>query len=561
MKAKLPRSQTRIVAVFAAVSIGLAGCASSADGPAEVSGDAAATAQEVEELVFALSPPDPESNRMWAVSPAGMFQMEPYAERLLGNDPVTGESIPELAVAWEISDDFTEWTFDLRQGVQFHHGWGEFTAKDVAHSIEMAAQESSVIPWASTWASAEVQILGDYEIVIKFPQPNFFAEDNFNGVNSDGMIMSKAQWDAEGVDGVDARPAGTGHFIYSGRALGEDITYERNTEHWSGTQANFERIKFRWDPEDSSRLALVQTGAAHITDVTRELHSQAFDAGLESVQSGKVNHQSFLVIGGLSYGQENSAERPYKPNMDIPWVADVRVRQALNKALDRDAILEVIYEREISGAVEAVNTGWTQQSEGWNDDWIADFDEYYGYDPERAVELIREAGYEPSDLKPKILSFTLGGSPEISLLAELVQSMWQNIGINATIEETQWTSITGPLPDREPMEGSLHHLRNTPIRPAQSWHKDLGSEGSRFGMFNTTETEELFKEWEASTDPVERDRIARQVGDLWFYGSATIPMAEFSLSLIVDPSVVSKWVFPGVTSRGLTHFELIEPAS
>lgn len=547
------------LALLASVALGASACAQS-EAPSTGAEDDV-TSSEVEELVFALSPPDPESNQMWSVSPAGMFQMEPYAERLLGNDPVTGEAIPELAVAWDVNDDSTEWTFELRQGVQFHHGWGEFTAEDVAHSIEIAAQETSVIPWAETWRSAEVEILGDYEIVVTFPEPNFFAEDNFSGVNSDGMIMSKAQWDSDGVEGVDEKPAGTGHYMYAERALGEDITFERNPDHWSGELANFERLKFRWDPEDSSRLALVQTGDAHITDVTRELHSQAFDAGLESVKSGKINHQSFLVIGGLSYGQENSAENPYEPNMEIPWVADVRVRQALNKAIDREAILEVIYEDEISGAEKVINTGWTEASEGWNDSWEADFDEYYGYDPERAVELIKEAGYEPSDLEPKLLSFTLGGSPEISLLAELVQSMWQSIGINATIEETQWSSITGPLPDREPMEGSLHHLRNTPIRPAQSWHADLGAESSRFGMFNNQKTEELFGEWEASSDPDERDRLAQQVGDEWFYESGTIPMAQFSLSLIVDPTIVSDWVFPGVTSRGLTHFELIEPAS
>lgn len=560
MVKKLSRRAGKSLAILAAVALGASACATSTETPGTGADDDGAPA-EVEELVFALSPPDPESNQMWSVSPAGMFQMEPYAERLLGNDSVTGETIPELATAWDVNEDNTEWTFELRQGVQFHHGWGEFTAEDVVHSIEMAAQETSVIPWAEFWRSADVEILSDYEVVVRFPEPNFFAEDNFSGVNSDGMIVSKAQWDAEGVDGIDAKPAGTGHYMYAERALGEDITFERNPNHWSGKQANFERMKFRWDPEDSSRLALVQTGVAHITDVTRELHSQAFDAGLQSAQSGKTNHQSFLVIGGLSYGQEDSAERPYNPNMDIPWVADVRVRQALNKAIDRDAILEVIYEKEISGAEKVINTGWTEQSEGWNDSWTADFDEYYGYDPDRAVELIKEAGYEPADLEPKLLSFTLGGSPEISLLAELVQSMWQAIGINATIEETQWTSITGPLPDRAPMEGSLHHLRNTPIRPAQSWHADLGAESSRFGMFNNPVTEELFSDWVSSSDAAERNRLAQQVGDEWFYESATIPMAQFSLSLIVDPAVVSDWVFPGVTSRGLTHFELIEPAS
>src|SRR4029434_102101 len=89
-----------------------------------------AQATKTARLVFA-SAGFSESNRFWMVSRPDHLQYDPFLETLLEVDPKTGEYTPRLAEKWQSSPDYREWTFFLRKGVQFHFGYGEFTARDV----------------------------------------------------------------------------------------------------------------------------------------------------------------------------------------------------------------------------------------------------------------------------------------------------------------------------------------------------------------------------------------------------------------------------------------------
>src|SRR5213593_2079871 len=88
---------------------------------------------KIQKLVFASAGFD-ESNRFWVISRPDHLQYDPFLETLLEVDPKTGEYTPRLAEKWSNSPDFKQWTFHLRKGVQFHYGYGPFTAKDVVHS-------------------------------------------------------------------------------------------------------------------------------------------------------------------------------------------------------------------------------------------------------------------------------------------------------------------------------------------------------------------------------------------------------------------------------------------
>ena len=84
-----------------------------------------------------------ESNRFWTIARPEHLQYDPFLETLLDVDPKTGEYTPRLAEKWEASPDLKEWTFYLRKGVQFHYGFGEFTAKDVVHSHSLMLRQDS----------------------------------------------------------------------------------------------------------------------------------------------------------------------------------------------------------------------------------------------------------------------------------------------------------------------------------------------------------------------------------------------------------------------------------
>src|SRR5262245_33843206 len=93
----------------------------------------AAGEARVQRLVFA-SAGFHDSNRFWTIARPDHLQYDPFLETLLDVDAKTGEYVPRLAEKWQASPDYKEWTFFLRKGVQFHYGYGPFTARDVVHS-------------------------------------------------------------------------------------------------------------------------------------------------------------------------------------------------------------------------------------------------------------------------------------------------------------------------------------------------------------------------------------------------------------------------------------------
>ena len=99
----------------------------------------------------------------------------------------------------------------------------------------------------------------------------------------DLRIVSKAQWDKEGLEGFDKRPAGTGSYRYVGRQAGLSIAYERIDNHWSGEKPDFKELEFRHGPRGGDALALLLSGEAHIADLPRELQKDAIKPGHEDL--------------------------------------------------------------------------------------------------------------------------------------------------------------------------------------------------------------------------------------------------------------------------------------
>jgi len=108
---------------------------------------------KLERLIVAVAPLGWDTNFSWLQSRSGMLDKRPALEYLVGIDRNTGAYIPELAEKWEMAPDGKSWTITLRQGVKFHDNWGEFTAKDVRHSILLISQPESVQTDGPLWRS------------------------------------------------------------------------------------------------------------------------------------------------------------------------------------------------------------------------------------------------------------------------------------------------------------------------------------------------------------------------------------------------------------------------
>src|SRR5262245_4244316 len=105
---------------------------------------------KTQKLVFASAGFD-ESNRFWTIARPDHLQYDPFLETLLDVDPKTGEYTPRLAEKWQATPDYKEWTFFLRKGVQFHYGYGPFTARDVVHSHSFMLRPETTATLAPFW--------------------------------------------------------------------------------------------------------------------------------------------------------------------------------------------------------------------------------------------------------------------------------------------------------------------------------------------------------------------------------------------------------------------------
>ena len=217
----------------------------------------------------------------------------------------------------------------------------------------------------------------------------------------DLRIVSKAQWDKEGVEGFDKRPAGTGSYRYVERQLGQSITYERVDNHWRGEQPAFKELEIRISREDSTRLAMLLTGEAHVVDLPRELQGEAMNKGMKILSSTLPSEWLSVYFGG----QYHIPGDP-KFKADVPW-NDRRVRQAMNMAVNRTELLDNLFKDK--GYTHVRQWVCTPFLEGWNPEWAQRFDQLYGYNPTKAKELLKAAGYAPATLQVKILAFTSPG--------------------------------------------------------------------------------------------------------------------------------------------------------
>src|ERR671925_2116488 len=274
-----------------------------------------------------------ESNRFWNISRPEHLQFDPFLETLLDVDPKTGEFVPRLAEKWQASPDLKEWTFFLRKGVQFHNGFGEFTAKDVVHSHAFMLRPDATASFVGIWRMVEeVKVIDDYQVVFRMKRPVSMVP-YLTSRCCDLRIVSKAQWAKEGLEGFDKRPAGTGSYRYLDRKLGLSISYERVDNHWSGEKPDFKELEIRLVPEATTRLAMLLGGEAHIVDLPRELQKEATGRGMKLLSSSHPVDWISIYFGGQYY---LPGEAKFKA--DVPWT-NKKVRQAMNMEVNRQELL------------------------------------------------------------------------------------------------------------------------------------------------------------------------------------------------------------------------------
>lgn len=503
---------------------------------------------QVRRLIFASAGSN-ESNRFWTITRPSHLQFDPFLETLLDLDPETGAYTPRLAEKWESTPDMKEWTFFLRKGVQFHFGYGEFTARDVVHSHALMVGQDALATLTPFWRGVEeIKVINDYQVVFRMKQPATTMPYSASR-SGDLRIVSKTQWDKEGLEGFEKRPAGTGSYQYVTRQLGQSISFERVENHWRGERPDFPELEIRWVPEDTTRLATLLNGEAHVVDLPRELQPEALKRGMQILASKLATDWETIYFGGQFY---MPGDPKYKA--DMPW-ADRRVRQAMNMAVNRQELQATIFRGK---GLPMYVSGFEASLEGWNPDWAKRFDALYGYNPSRAKELLKEAGYAPGAIQVKLLSYTSPGEAEHPQVVEALAIYFDAVGIKSTIESYDEGKVLSMWRNKETVGAIWSNIIG--LRPTEEWIRTSYWSKGIVHHFEDPFIDERYTQLTQTVDPQERQRLAREIGDHLYAEFADIPLLLLYNEVVANPKVVAGWTYPGPGAGRTTHFHLVKAA-
>ena len=530
-----------------------------------------AMADEDSYLHLAVTPLPQDTFFPWLATSSGHLPFRPMWENLTTISPETGVStiLPQLAREWDVSPDASEYTFYLQEGVQMHNGWGEFTVKDVVLTIDqqmsdpLAGCKSPLKRFMGTDSMTEMienggaEIIDDYTFKMTLAQPQVDVADWWFNilVVPCAAVRSAAQHAAEGDAMFETAPSGTGGYQFVDRELKEYTEYEAVPyDHWR-VNPEFKRMRITTAPEDLTRLAMLLTGEANMVDIPKVLHQQAIDEGMEVFESPLPS----VGLTILPLGQYYKSEVNWNPDTE-PWNAPGEtgnlVREALNRAINREQIINELFK----GRGEPMyNTIFHDSLEGWNPRWAEEFDEKYGYDPERAKELLDEAGF-PGDngqnrFAMEVYQSSLPGLPETIEVSQTVAQSFQDIGIDAKLVEVEFARALDAFRDRHDAHFILP-VRQTirQINANARIYYYTGETNPETGLPNGGVLymedqlyDDTYEQLLIETDPQVRNEIIMKMGDDIYDTYRTIPIVNIRSTLVVNPDEVAEYKFGSLT--------------
>lgn len=320
-----------------------------------------------------------------------------------------------LAESWSISEDGKVYTFDIRQGVTFHDG-SAVNAESVMAALNRTKNESSYMNRYFGYI-VDMKAVSEYvlEITLEKPISVFLSWLAM----PEAAIVSTAAVESMGED-FSTHPVGSGPFVFQSWIPDTEVVLTANANYWRGAP-KIETIVYRIIPDASTRRLELESGSVDISQQNGQLYSLPVEdmKAFESNPDIKVIMLPSQIIRELAFNN----------NSETSSVRDLKVRQAMAYAVDYDGIVEYL----LGGTASRVMGPLTTNNWAFSDAVLENSP--FTYSPEKAKQLLSEAGYAEGDLNFKLYTFqgTLWG-----MVATFLQENFANVGINVEIVQMEF---------------------------------------------------------------------------------------------------------------------------
>jgi peptide/nickel transport system substrate-binding protein len=411
--------------------------------------------------------------------------------------------VPGLATKWyQDPADPMKWIFELRQGVKFHHG-APFTADDVIFSLERTLNDKSPafdrlgrsVLIAAVWPIVAYRKIDDYKVELQTNSVDTVMPsllNRFTIASADNFEMVGKDWQA-----YRKSPSGTGPWKMKAWTPRERAELEHNTDYWNKDRIpKTERLVLLPIPDVSTRSAALLSGRVDWIEAPAPDSLDKLRTGGCKIETNAIPHMWPYTLSML----------PGAPT------ADIRVRKAMNLAIDRDAIVKVLNGLAVPaiGCVPADHP------------WFGTPSFKIKYDPAEAKKLLAEAGYGPGKkLKTKIAISTSGSGQMYPLIMnEAIQQQWAEVGIEVDFQVMDWNALLnfmrqGAKAPEAAAFSAINVSWNT-MDPHNAFMRFVDSQqvppkGSNWGYIQEPEFDTLAKEARATSDPKELDKVLAKI--------------------------------------------------